>query len=181
MKSTPLIKQLQEDGAAVGAGAVAFAATPLFAKLVRRSRKPRLKVLTSAPSSKRIMGVKESFDRLKNIIENQAVDATSVISKLKNLEKIDQSATQPMATFGLEDQSGHIVRVSVPVDQGDDFEKSLQASLSADDDQNAEIAEILFDLKDRFDILDVDWGEVAEDEEELPVDGELPADRKSVV
>lgn len=184
MKSTPLIKQLQESeaGGSVGASSVASAATPLFAQMVRRTRTPKIKVLSlnqkQATKAKRTLGVSEAFKcEVAAIREAAELDANGVIAKLKNLDKQDQAATQPLAIFGLEDENGNLVKVSVPIDQGADFEQALQASLSADDDTHAEIAEVLFDLKDRFDIVDIEWGDVVEDEEivpeePLPVDGE---------
>jgi hypothetical protein len=186
MKSTPLIKQLQEDGAggAVGAASVASAATPLFASMVRRTRIPKIKVhqYSNKPTKKRKLGLGESFKiEVASIKEASELDASGVISKLKGLEKQDQHTNQPLATFGLEDENGNLVKVSVPLDQGNDFEKALQSSIQPTDDTTVEIAELLFDLKDRFDIVDVDWGDVVEDEEdvvpqegEVPVDGEVP-------
>lgn len=182
MKSTPLIKSLQESEAAgsVGATSVAGHATPLVAQMVRRTRTPKIKVHSYAsPKAKpaRKLGIKEAFEEGVTVFkESEQFDQVGVISKLKNLEKVDQAATQPLATFGLEDEQGNIVKVSVPVDQGADFEKALQAALHTSDDTEAEIAEVLFDLKDNFDIIGVEWGDVVEDEEELPTDADTPAD-----
>lgn len=180
MKKLPLIKQLQENGA-VGAGSVAMAATPLFATLVKRSKGPKVKVkkidfAKHEAVAKRSMGVKESFNSsLTAVTESMNdTDATGIVSKLKSLENKDKTDIRDFATFGLEDEKGNVVKVSVPKDQGADFEKAIQIALSDDDDTDAEIAEVLFTLKDRFTILDVDWGEIEEDEEVAPADSDLP-------
>lgn len=119
-------------------------------------------------------------------------NAADVISKLDAAEKKAKN-TEDTVTFGLEDEDGQIVKVYVRQDQAKEFESALGALLSGgdgnEDDQNTalEIAEVLFELKNKFDIIDVDWGtipgdeeeeqEVAPGEEELPpegAEGELP-------
>lgn len=96
-------------------------------------------------------------------------DTASVIAKLKGLENKDKKDRRNLVSFGLEDDNGGLVRVSVSDEQAEDFEKALQAFLAdqeRDVDNVPEIAEVLFKLKDRFDIVDVQWPKVQEDEEE---------------
>ena len=95
-------------------------------------------------------------------------DQSEVISKLKGLETKEKTDTRDIATFGIEDDDGQVVRVSVRNDQASEFEKALQSAIAdADADEDAkEIAEVLYKLKDHFDIVDVEWPEVQEDEEE---------------
>ncbi|RKZ93894.1 MAG: hypothetical protein DRQ46_10855, partial [Gammaproteobacteria bacterium] len=82
--------------------------------------------------------------------------------------------------FGLEDEDGQIVKVYVKNDQAEDFEQALAVALSGededDDDENTstEIAEVIFKLKDRFEIVDVEWNTFEGDEdEEQEVEGDL--------
>ena len=171
MKSIPLIKHLQEDAAAgaVAASAVAVNATPLFADMVRRSKQKKVKIhqYTTQPTQKRKLGIKELFVVNKNtpIQEtSDSFDTTSVMAKLQDLEKKDDAELLPTTTFGLEDDTGNIVKVSVPVDQAKEFEHELQSALTTDD--SSDIAELIFNLKDRFDIINVEWADIDEDEEE---------------
>lgn len=99
-------------------------------------------------------------------------DAADVLSKLEAKEKkakIEKDTT----TFGLENnENDSIVRVYVRKDQADEFEQALAQLLAGSDNNkdnentSMEIAEVLFKLKDRYDIVDVDWGDIPEDEEQ---------------
>lgn len=165
-----LLKKLNEDaaGGAVGAGAIAGFSYPMFSKASAIKRQ-----LPSAhqPSKKKKKGInlKESF--VKRLSEDLSpdFDQTEVLGKLKSLEKKDKVDRHDVVTFGLEDKDGNIVRVSVEGSQADEFQNALQSFL-ADEEENddgaAEIAEILFELRDRFNIIDVIWPEVEEDQEE---------------
>lgn len=98
-------------------------------------------------------------------------DASDVLSKLEAAEKKAETE-KDTATFGLENEDGGIVRVYVRKDQAEEFEQALAQLLAGNDDNedkentSLEIAEVLFKLKDRFDIVDVDWGDIPEDEEQ---------------
>jgi hypothetical protein len=175
-----LLKELLKETAAsgsIGAGAVAFVPMPLMkgkqGKMLRRVTKegtllsggqlnvvfPKKQKLFSKVVREGITGGEQHFDM------------ADVISKLDAAEKKDK-AGKDTVTFGLEDDDGKIVRVSVRADQAENFESALGQMLSGndknEDNQNSqmEIAEVLFKLKDQFDIIDVDWGQIPEDEEQ---------------
>lgn len=99
------------------------------------------------------------------------LDPADVLSKLSAAEKKAKNAKDTV-TFGLEDEEGGLVKVYVKADQAEEFEKALAALLSSmddnDDDENTptEIAEVLFQLKDKFEIVDVEWPTIEGDEEE---------------
>lgn len=109
-------------------------------------------------------------------------DAADVVSKLDAAEK-KAKLEKDTVTFGLENENGNIVRVYVRADQSDEFEQALAQMLSQSDSNNdkennsMEIAEVLFKLKDKFDIVDVNWGDIPEDEEnqEQQVGGDMGA------
>lgn len=98
-------------------------------------------------------------------------DAADVISKLEAAEK-KEKLDRDTVSFGLKDDDGDIVQVYVPKDQSEEFEYALSHMLANSDfnsdkeNSSMEIAEVLFKLKDRFNIIDVDWGEIPEDEEQ---------------
>ncbi len=166
-----LLKKLSEDaaGGAVGAGAVAGFASPLFAGFVRRPG-----VTSSSPKKSRKKGkvrVGEAFNNIlreNGLVDDPHFDQSEVLSKLKHLEQKDKINKDDSVSFGLEDDSGNTVRVTVQSDQADDFEQALQALLANErkKDEQPEIAEILFQLRSQFNILDVVWPEVEEDQEE---------------
>lgn len=166
-----LIKE-SAAGGAVSAGAVAGFRDRFFGG----EKKKKKKVLR-----RKLPG---SYHYIGENIEDEKFDSADVISKLK---KAERRATHEDDTkgFALEDDEGRIVKVYVSADQAEDFEHALGAALSGDPDSESEIegastsleiAEVLFNLKDRFTIVDVDWPSIEEDEEqevEAP-EGELP-------
>lgn len=123
-----------------------------------------------------------SYHYIGENIEDEKFDSADVISKLK---KAERRATHEDDTkgFALEDDEGQIVKVYVSAEQAEDFELALGAALNGDasdtesDIEGAstplEIAEVLFNLKDRFTIVDVDWPSIEEDEEQ-EVEAEAP-------
>ena len=181
-----LMKKINEDGAdgAMGGGDIGVAAMPLFSTFVRRSQSEKqpapkiIKYKKGTPVPKKFsLGLKEAT---KSLFEADPTtptpdfDTTEVIAKLKSLENSQRQDRRDTVTFGLDDDESGLVRVTVRGEQAEDFEKSLQALLSnGEDDELPEIAEILYKLKDQFDIVDVEWPEVEEDEE---VDQSLSGD-----
>ena len=196
-----LIKKINED--AVGGGAVGAVAMPLFAQFVRRENPnagqsiPKPIVIkygkAAVPPKKKeerkgpltSLGLKEAFTTISEDL-NQDIntqvdpdfDSSEVTAKLKSLEQRDKEDYRDTTTFGLEDDDGKVVRVRVKSDQAQEFEKALQAFMSdaEEDEELPEIAELLFKLKDQFDIVDVEWPEIEEDEEvDQSLDGGEPA------
>lgn len=102
-------------------------------------------------------------------------DASDVLSKIDSAQKQEQLNDDTVA-FGLEDDEGNLVKVYVKTDQAEEFENTLASMLAGQladngdpDGENVEakeIAEILYELKDKFDIVDVEWPGVETDEEE---------------
>jgi len=104
-----------------------------------------------------------------------------VLSKMKSAQKNKTNDIETVG-FALEDDTGTIVKVYVKADQGEDFEEALGHALGAaneygdvdspNDDgiTSGEIAEVLFSLKDKYDIIDVEFGEIPEDEEDISDD-----------
>lgn len=100
------------------------------------------------------------------VVEQQAYKPSDVMSKLAAIDS-DHQDVGDSALFGLKDSSGNVVEVRVAADQAEDFENALGRALNdLDDPQQAEIAEVLFGMHDRFTIIDVKWPQVIEDEEE---------------
>jgi len=106
-------------------------------------------------------------------------DAADVFSKLDAAES-RADINKDTVAFGLEDDEGGIVKVYVKTEDADEFESTLASMLAGvadedDDDEISalEIAEVLFKLKDKFEIVDVEWGDVeGDEEEEQEIEGE---------
>jgi hypothetical protein len=113
----------------------------------------------------KIPGIDQKFDHEKD-----------TIAKLDRSAKFDEIDT---VTFGLETDDNKIVKVYVKAEQAEDFERELSDKLGEIDD----IEEVLNALAKDFEIVDVEWpdGEDEEDEnsEETPEgDGSEILDKK---
>lgn len=184
---------VKEDaaGGATGGGAVGAVGMPLFAQLVQRTS-PKKKVKVAPPvvkAKKPGLGLAEavlkefdmdggggagmgdamgSGDGSSGAAKN--FDSSEIISKLKGLENKEKVDNRDTTTFGLEDEDGNLVRVTVKAEQAEDFERTLQAFMmnaEQEEERTADVAEILFKLKDQFDIVDVQWPDIEEDAEEV--------------
>lgn len=163
--------------AATSANAVAGTRGSLFGGGVIDVNKPKKKKRKMMRRSIKVMG-----EGIAPGSEETKFDAASVISKIDSAEKKARANDDTIA-FGLEDEDGQMVKVYVKSDQAEDFEQALAVALAGedenDDDENTstEIAEVIFKMKDRFEIVDVEWGtfEGDEDEEQEVDSGELDA------
>lgn len=177
-----LLKQIIEDaaGGAVGGGDVASCAMPLFSSLVKQKTTTspvRTIKIGKRNTRNKNKSLREMFATLREDLDPEQgsggspdFDSTEVISKLKGLENKETTDNQNTVTFGLEDDEQGIIRVTVKQEQAEDFEHALQTFLTGSSDEHdqkkPEIAELLFKLKDNFDIINVEWPEIQEDEEE---------------
>jgi hypothetical protein len=162
-----LLQELNEmggDGGVTDGGDIAVVQTPLF----KDKKKGKKKHVTMRRLNQGIPRLAESLGLNTDETRYNAAD---VISKLDAAEKKAKN-TEDTVTFGMEDEEGNVVKVYVRSDQAKEFEHALGALLSGQDnnsdEQNTalEIAEVLFELKNKFDIIDVDWGVIPSDEEE---------------
>ncbi len=129
----------------------------------------------SVPNSNfswRVLG--EMMDsNLKGQSPESSFDPADVLSKLRDAEK-QVDTEEDTVPFGMEDEEGKVIKVYVRADQADEFESALGSMLAGEDEEGddddeidgMEIAEVLFKLKDKFDIVDVEWPEIEGDEEE---------------
>lgn len=104
-------------------------------------------------------------------IEDEKFDSADVVSKLRAAQE-KATSEDDVAGFALEDTEGQIVKVYVAKEEAEEFERALGAALAGEDEDDnnentpLEIAEVLFNLKDRFNIVDVVWPPVDGDPEE---------------
>ncbi len=161
-------------GGATAAGSVAGFRGHFFSPTKKRKKK-------KTKMRRRKMPTGLTFGFTTEGVEDNKFDSADVISKLKTAEKRAEHE-EDTTGFALEDEEGRIVKVFVAAEEAKDFEAALGAALAGADEDDAdidaeeatslEIAEVLFNLKDRFTIVDVEWPQVEEDEEEQEVEGE---------
>jgi hypothetical protein len=133
---------LNEDGedGSVGTADVCVMQSTLFSQPIKR-RKPRIKI-------------KKIFEA-----NNSTIDVKSKIDDAKRKSDI----TENSAIVGIEDKSGNVTKVYIQSDQEDAFTDALKSAVS--DEDQPDIVEILFNLRNTFNILYVEWAEVEEDTE----------------
>lgn len=89
-----------------------------------------------------------------------------VKSKMTNAERSGK-LKKDSAVYGIEDEDGNITKVYVDKNQEHDFKHTLSKMLK--DEEKLDVAEILFDLRNTFNILFVEWPKMPEDEETINV------------
>jgi hypothetical protein len=177
LNSLPI--QTNEDSAsgATSGGAIAVSSMPLFASLVKRTLPTHPRVIKIANQlepkkpQKNKLGISEAFHVLEDLSpdrNNQNIDTSEILSKLKSLEDKEAVNYKDTVTFGLVDNNGGIVKVSIPKDQSTSFEQDIQHLMGEYDESEPtpEIAEILFNLKNNYTIVDVQWPDIEEDAED---------------
>lgn len=117
--------------------------------------------------------IKNSFKPF-TVKVTEGFDMESVFSRLSSMEKAGSQKKTEGTTFGVEDDEGNIMKVTVRSDQAEAFEAGI-AQYLADIKLNVvgmpspkgatevSMAELLFKLKDTFDIIDVDFPKIPGD------------------
>lgn len=175
-----MLKDLLETGAGAlavtSAHSVAGFRTPLGGTDMSKKKKKK----KSKKSKKAKLGPVGNMYSFKMFHESEDsdFDSSDVISKLKDSAKKAKVEGEGSTAFALEDEDGRMAKIWVPDDQADDFEASLEQALNGNDEDNdddnseTEIAEVLWNLRKDFDIINVEWpDDIPEDQEET-----LPAD-----
>lgn len=98
-------------------------------------------------------------------------DMGSVVSQLKGLEHENGDSGTQAVSYGIEDDKGNFMRVTVRSDQAKEFEMTIARKMADNKDdavlglntQRGSLAEILFDLQNEFDIMDVEFPIIPKD------------------
>jgi hypothetical protein len=98
----------------------------------------------------------------ESVVKSDEFSAEDVLSKLNGAEKENKLKDNSIA-YGIEDAEGNITKVYIDKEQDEAFKRALGEYL--DDDQTLDVAEILFNLRNSFNILFVEWPKLPEDEE----------------
>lgn len=108
------------------------------------------------------------------ITVTEGFDMESVFSRLSSMEKAGSTKKTEGTTFGVEDDQGNLMKVTVRSDQAKAFEDEIAKYLAdiktgvvgmppSKGATEVSIAELLFKLKDNFDIIDVDFPKIPTD------------------
>lgn len=112
------------------------------------------------------------MDLLRTLLEKDEQNVHDVAALVKQA-KMSNETRQNTRGFALENDDGSIVKVFVRVEQAEDFERALSKALYDAEEDGIEIPEVLFALRQQFDIVDVEWGKNSIPEDEEKVDVEL--------
>ncbi|MGL5917081.1 MAG: hypothetical protein ACRCZC_05200, partial [Culicoidibacterales bacterium] len=101
---------------------------------------------------------------------NEAFDLQDVLSRLRGIEG-KSSEPRDNVTYGVEDDEGNIMKVTVRKDQAAEFEAVLgheladieAFSVTGTEGKDVSMAELLYNLKDKFDIVDVEFPKIPTD------------------
>lgn len=97
---------------------------------------------------------------------NKDYTPADVMSKVSSLGK-KATVNDNVVKFGLQDSAGGIVMVYVDTQQAEEFEYAMSRALNdVEEMDRPEIAELLFNMHQQFNIVNVEWPQVVEDEEE---------------
>lgn len=160
------IRALLEDGEAAGVtstSSVAAIQSDLGSQVISRLPKPR-KMFNK--KRRNVVSISPHVTSSGYVSESDArVDAADVVSKIRAAQQSNKLETQSVI-LGLQDEHGGIVKVYVPPEVAEEFEAAVADMLASDHDKKQlDVVEMLYDLKDRFDILYVEWPTEEENDE----------------
>lgn len=101
---------------------------------------------------------------------SEAFDLQDVLSRLRGIEG-KKLEPRDHVTYGVEDDEGNVMKITVRKDQAAEFEAILGQeladieafSVSGKEGKNVSMAELLYNLKDKFDIIDVEFPKIPTD------------------
>lgn len=99
-------------------------------------------------------------------------DYQSVEYRLNNRKRFSSAETNSTRTFAVELNNGSMVRVVVSSDQAEQFERELSMTIQQNPD--ADIGNILYELTRLYDIYDIQWTGEFDDEAAVVEDSDLP-------
>lgn len=102
---------------------------------------------------------------------SENINVNDVVSRLKGLEKKNEPRATGTTTFGVEDDEGNIMKVTVKSEQAKDFETKLAMELGdiqtdkiyGYQKSNISMAELLYNMKNEFEIVDVEFPSIPSD------------------
>ena len=161
------LRRLNETASAgsTGAGSIAVVQSRLGDMRKRESLKSFLtRFYKKLDNRMHLHTIAPQFGTIK-----EAYDLSDVVSQLKGLENSDVKHENTV-TYGVEDDNGNIMKISVKKDQAKDFEYRLATEMDQAKNDNlsgktgkTSLAELLYNLKDEFNIVDVEFPKIPKD------------------
>jgi hypothetical protein len=102
---------------------------------------------------------------------NEEFDMGSIVSQLKGMENSSSDSVSAAVSYGIEDDKGNFMRITVKSDQAKEFEMAIARRMADNKDnttmglnsQKQSLPEIVFDLQNEFDILDLEFPNIPKD------------------
>lgn len=104
-------------------------------------------------------------------INEAAYETNDVLARLKNVDTTNKGG-KDVVKYGIEDDAGNTMKITVKRDQAQEFEERIAQELSdievdrmpgMEESSDTSIAELLFKLKNEFDIIDVEFPQIPTD------------------
>ncbi len=128
---------------------------------------------------------KNLLQHLRDII-SENYDNADVVSRLKALDINNTDSKNPVISYGIEDDKGNIMRVTVRSDQAKEFEKAIAQELEINKNntdngtsiKQMSLPELLYNLRNEFELVDVEFPKIPQDAiynaDEISTNGEFP-------
>jgi hypothetical protein len=102
---------------------------------------------------------------------NESLDVNDIVSRLKASDVATTGNDIGVVSYGVEDDKGNVMRITVRSDQAKEFEETIARQLADNKDnkknginlQGNSLAEILYNLRDRFEIITVEFPQIPTD------------------
>jgi hypothetical protein len=107
-----------------------------------------------------------------NITLNENVSLDQIYSKLSGIQNQSRMQDDNTETYGVEDDDGNLMKITVRGNQQEEFEAALARELAEIEEYkmtgrgsggNVSMAELLYNLKQDFDIVNVEFPEIPQD------------------
>lgn len=175
-------KRLAEDAVEGSVSATDIVSTPY--PMLAATELKRVTNASEVPvfkyKKKKKKGLKEYVGKSMNLKEED-LSVADIVGKLRHTQRVIDNKSYNRKTFGIEDDKGRTVKISIRAEDAERFEAVL--SDIVDRDNPPPIAQIIYELKDDIDILDVKWPNVIENDEDIsskkPTDDDVPKDTES--
>ena len=109
---------------------------------------------------------------IKSITESSRFpyQVDDAVSRLKGMETIANRPETDVITYGVEDDDKVMMKITVPIEQSEDFEREVAQALADVLDykktgkgEDKSLAELLYELKDQFTIISVEFPTIPKD------------------
>lgn len=167
-------KKINETAAAgsIGAHSVAVRHDRMGAMQTRMSLKDFMLKFHSGLTNRYKFHAVNMEGSIKSITESSKFpyQVDDAVSRLKGMEMTSDRTDKDIVTYGIEDDDGVMMKITVPLEQGEDFERQVAQALADVLDykktgkgEDKSLAELLYELKDQFTIISAEFPIVPKD------------------